>query len=162
MALSKIPNYRTSKQVILKKVPKKHELQMVPKLPDYMLTEQTGEDFEKSKVSAAYLEAKKQRKIYQMINQTLNGLCDENHQKKYYAYLVSQGINIVSDIFERMDMDRKIIESLRKLQSMDGLTQEEYYAKKQALMRKLTQKNTKFLYEKKPKKLGTSIRELAA
>ncbi len=74
---------------------------------------------------------------------------------------MSQGINIVSDIFERMDMDRKIIESLRKLQSMDGLTEEEYYFKKQALMRKLTQKNTKFLYEK-PKKPGQSAREIAA
>lgn len=41
---------------------------MVPKLPDYMQTEQTGEDFDKTKVSAAYLESKKQKKVYQMIN----------------------------------------------------------------------------------------------
>ena len=54
----------------------------------------------------------------------------------------------MSDIFERMDMDRKIEESLRRLQAMDGLSEAEYYKKKQALMRKLTQKATKFLYEK--------------
>jgi len=88
---------------------------MVPKLPPHMLQEQTGEDFDKSKVSAEFLEQKKLKKIYQMVNQTLNGLSDENHKKKYFAYLVTQGITIVSDIFERMDMDRKIIESLRKL-----------------------------------------------
>ena len=92
----------------------------------------------------------------------MNGLSDEDHKKKYYQFLVSQGITIVSDIFERMDMDRKIIESLRKLQAMDGLTEEEFYQKKQALMRKLTQKATKFLYEKQPKKAGESLREMAA
>ena len=73
-----------------------------------------------------------------MINQTLNGLSDEDHKKRYYNYLISQGITIVSDIFERMDMDRKIEESLRRLEAMDGLTEEEYYKKKNALMRKLT------------------------
>lgn len=57
----------------------------------------------------------------------------------------------MSDIFERMDMDRKIVEALRRLQTMDGLTEKEFYEKKQALMRKLTQKNTKFLYEKEQK-----------
>lgn len=45
---------------------------------------------------------------------------------------------------------------------MDGLTEEEYYAKKSALMRKMTQKATAFLYEKEPEKMGTSLRELAA
>ena len=49
-------------------------------------------------------------------------------------------------------MDRKIIESLRKLQSMDNLSEEEFYAKRKALMRKLTKKATAFLYEKEPKK----------
>jgi len=44
--LRKIPNYRTSKQVILKKVPKTSELQMVPKLPPNMQIEQSGEDFD--------------------------------------------------------------------------------------------------------------------
>ena len=73
-----------------------------------------------------------------MINQTLNGLCDENHKAKYFNYLKSQGITIVSDIFERMDMDRRIEESLRKLQAIDNLTEEQFYEKKQALMRKLT------------------------
>ena len=34
---------------------------------------------------------------------------------------------------------------------MDGLTEEDYYKKKQELMRKLTKKNTKFLYEKEKK-----------
>lgn len=127
-----------------------------------MLQEQDGADFEQTKVSAKYLDAKKQRKIYEMINQTLNGLCDDDHQKKYYNYLMSNGIRIVSDIFERMDNDRKIAESLRRLQALDGLTEEEFYKKKQQLMRKMTAKATKFLYEKEPKKQGTTLREMAA
>ena len=96
-----------------------------------------------------------------MINQTLNGLSDEDHKKKYFNYLVSQGITIVSDIFERMDMDRKIVESLRRLQAMDGLSEEEYYKKKANLMRKMTQKATAFLYEKESKDKGQSLRQLA-
>lgn len=61
-----------------------------------------------------------------------------------------------------MDKDRKIVESLRKLQAMDGLSEQEFYKKKQLLMRKMTAKATKFLYEKEPKKQGTSLREMAA
>lgn len=137
--LSNIPNYRTSKLSLLKKVPKEHELQMVPKMPEnFLAAEVNGQSFDKSKINAGYLNEKKQKRIYQMINQTLNGLSDEDHKQKYYAYLVTQGITIVSDIFERMDMDRKIIESLRKLQAMDHLSEEEFLDKKKILMRKLT------------------------
>ena len=89
-------------------------------------------------------------------------MSDEDHKKRYYNYLISQGITIVSDIFERMDMDRKIEESLRRLQHMDGLSEEEYYRKKNALMRKLTQKATKFLYEKEEKDKGPSLQKMAA
>lgn len=137
-------------------------MQMVPKLPKHMQNNQTGEDFDKSNVSAAFLDAKKQKKMYQLINQTLNGLSDEDHKKKYFQFMVSKGITIVSDIFDRMDMDRKIEEALRRLQSMDGLTEEDYYKKKQELMRKLTKKNTKFLYEKEKKPQGQSLHAMAA
>jgi hypothetical protein len=92
----------------------------------------------------------------------LNGLSDDDHKKKYYAYLLTHGITIVSDIFERMDNDRRIIESLRKLQAMDGLSEEEFYKKKAALMRKLTAQATKFLYEKAEKNKGITLREMAA
>ena len=49
---------------------------------------------------------------------------DEDHKKKYYQYMLSKGIKIVSNIFERMDMDRIILESLRKLKALDNLTEE--------------------------------------
>ena len=62
--------------------------------------------------------------------------------------MLSKGIKIVSDIFERMDMDRKIGESLRKLKALDNLTEEQYLEKKKRLMRKLTSKATVYLYEK--------------
>ena len=73
---------------------------------------------------------------------------DEDHKQKYYQYMLSKGIKIVSDIFERMDMDRKICESLRQLKALDNLTEEQYLAKKKKLMRKLTSKATMYLYEK--------------
>lgn len=59
VSLKNIPNYRTSKQQILRRVPKTNELQMVPKLPPNLQVEQSGEDFDKSKISAGYLDAKK-------------------------------------------------------------------------------------------------------
>ena len=61
-----------------------------------------------------------------------------------------------------MDMDRKIGESLRRLQAMDNLTEEEYYHKRAILMRKVTAKNTKFLYEKAPKEKHQSLQDMAA
>ena len=133
---------------------------MIPVMPAYM-KEQTGEDYDKSKINAGYLEAKKEKHIFHLINQTLNGMCDEDHKKKYYNYMVRNGITIVSDIFERMDMDRKIIESLRKLQAMDNLSEEEYYKRKQILMRKLTAKATKFLYEKDNKEKDITIKDMS-
>ena len=56
-----------------------------------------------------------------------------------------------------MDLYRQIGEGLRKLQQMDGLTEEEFYKKKTALMRKMTKKQTKHIYDKdksKDKKLS--------
>ena len=53
-------------------------------------------------------------------------LFDEPILKKYYAWLRHNNIQIVTDAFERMDLYRKIHESLRKLQMMDGLTEEEF------------------------------------
>ena len=60
-----------------------------------------------------------------------------------------------------MDMDRRIIESLRKLQKMDNMTEEEYYAKRKVLMRKLTAKATAYLYEKEKKEKQITLRKMA-
>ena len=128
-----------------------------------MLKEQTGEDFDKTKVSAGYLDSKKYKHVFNLINQTLNASeNDDDHKHKYYNYLKTMGITIVSDIFERMDMDRRIVESLRKLQTMDSLSEEEFYRKKAQLMRKLTKKATKFLYERAPKDTGKTLKKMAA
>jgi len=55
--LSRLPNYRTSKSHILKKIPREKDMSMIPKLPKHLQVEQTGEDFDKSKVSARFLDA---------------------------------------------------------------------------------------------------------
>jgi len=38
---------------------KSNEMQLTPQLPDNLLVEQDGTDFNKTKISAGYLEAKK-------------------------------------------------------------------------------------------------------
>lgn len=67
-------------------------------------------------------------------------LYDEPILRKYYAYLRHNNIQIVTDAFERMDLYRKIHEGLRRLQQMDGLTEEEFQVKKAELMRKVNKK----------------------
>lgn len=44
--LSNLPNYRTSKVNIIKKIPKTNAMQMVPKIPPNLLQESTGKAFE--------------------------------------------------------------------------------------------------------------------
>lgn len=135
---------------MLKKTPKHDELQMIPKYPPHV-KELSGIDYSKSNIKAGYLIQKKESLLKSKINQTMNGLGDDDHKRKYYSFLMQNGIKIVSQVFERMDMDRKVIEALRKLQTMDNLTEREYYLKKQTLMRRLTAKAVKFLYERKKK-----------
>ena len=67
-------------------------------------------------------------------------LYDEPILRKYYAYLRHNNIQIVTDAFERMDLYRKIHEGLRRLQQMDGLTEEEFQVKKAEPMRKVNKK----------------------
>ena len=43
-------------------------------------------------------------------------LFDEPIQAKYYQYMKENNLVITTDVYERMDMHRKIIEGLRKLQ----------------------------------------------
>ena len=59
MNLQNLPNYRAPKFEILKKIPKESTLQMVPKLPPN-IKEETGADYSKRKVSANFLDDKKQ------------------------------------------------------------------------------------------------------
>ena len=66
--LSNLPTYRTSKNHILKQVPKTSELQMVPKLPPNLIVEMTGDEFDKTKISAKFLDKKKTEKVNQLIN----------------------------------------------------------------------------------------------
>ena len=79
-------------------------------------------------------------------------LYDEPILRKYYAYLRHNNIQIVTDAFERMDLYRRIHEGLRKLQAMDGLTEEQFQQKKAALMRSLNKKQAAHIYGKPEKR----------
>lgn len=75
-------------------------------------------------------------------------LFDEPIQQKYYQYMKNNNLVITTDVYERMDLHRKIVEGLRKLQTQDNLTEDEFQRKKAALMRKIAHKGTKHLYAK--------------
>ena len=116
---------------------------MIPNLPKGIKKNEGmkgGNTYDKTKINASYLSQQKQKQIYNIINQNLMSLFDEPILKKYYAWLRHNNIQIVTDAFERMDLYRKIHESLRKLQMMDGLTEEEFIQKKAELMRKMNKK----------------------
>ena len=57
--LRNLPSHRAPKFEILKKMPKEHPLQMVPKMPPN-IKEESGVEYSKRKVSANFLDDKKQ------------------------------------------------------------------------------------------------------
>ena len=72
----------------------------------------------------------------------------EQIQRKYYNYLKKNNVQICTDVYERMDLIRQVIESIKKLQLMENLTEKEFGAKKAVLMRKLPIKNPQNLKDK--------------
>ena len=67
---------------------------MIPKLPKNILNSKKQEKDQKTKIDAKFLAAKKMQKIYESINQTLNGLSDDWILRKYYNYLKMNNIQI--------------------------------------------------------------------
>lgn len=53
---------------------------------------------------------------YMVINQTLISISDCLMRQRYFDYMKENKIEIVSDIFERMDLDRKFNDELRRMQ----------------------------------------------
>ena len=141
--LRDLPLYRTEMTQAINKTVQQSTDQMIPKLPKCIKKNEGmagGNNYDKTKINAAYLSQQKQKQIYNIINQNLMALYDEPILRKYYAYLRHNNIQIVTDAFERMDLYRKIHEGLRRLQQMDGLTEEEFQVKKAELMRKVNKK----------------------
>lgn len=50
-----------------------------------------------------------------LLNQTLMSIKDEYLRQKYFMYIKENHIEIVSDIFERMEMDRKFADEKKRL-----------------------------------------------
>lgn len=134
--------------MILNRLSQRDDKQLIPEIPTNVKKSMEQEQSQKNRINANYLAQRKMQKVYESINQTLAACSDEWIQTRYFQFLKMNNVTIQSDIFERMDLDRRIIESLRKLQYMDNLTEEEFYEKKMKLMRKLTEKATKFLYDR--------------
>ena len=67
---------------------------MIPKLPKNILNSKKQEKDQRTKIDAKFLAAKKMQRIYESINQTLNGLSDDWILRKYYNYLKMNNIQI--------------------------------------------------------------------
>ena len=116
--LRDLPSYRTEMTAAINRTTQQNEAQMIPNLPKGIKKNEGmkgGNTYDKTKINASYLSQQKQKQIYNIINQNLMALYDEPILKKYYAWLRHNNIQIVTDAFERMDLYRKIHESLRKL-----------------------------------------------
>jgi hypothetical protein len=69
-------------------------------------------------------------------------------REKYSKYLKDNNIQILSDIFERMDLNRRINDSLRILQISENLTPQQLAEKRKIIFRKLARKTAVHLYQK--------------
>ena len=56
-----------------------------------------------------------------LINQTLMCIKDEFLRHRYFEYIKDNKIKIVSDIFERMELDRKFADEKKRLMEQDGV-----------------------------------------
>lgn len=66
---------------------------------------------------ASQLELLKLKWTYMVINQTLIAIKDDYIRRQYFNFMKKNKIEIVSDIFERMDLDRKFRDELRRVQN---------------------------------------------
>lgn len=65
---------------------------------------------------------------------------------KYSQFLKESNIVILSDIFERMDLNRRITDALKILQIKERLTNAELNEKRKIIFRKLARKTAVHLY----------------
>ena len=69
-------------------------------------------------------------------------------REKYVNFLEENNIVILSDIFERMDLNRRINDALRQLQQTERLTNKQMIEKRKFIFRKLARKVAVHLYTK--------------
>ena len=92
--------------------------QMIPQFPDnFAQLNVFDEHHTEHKIQASQLELLKLKWTYMVINQTLISIKDEYIRQRYFNFMKKNKIEIVSDIFERMDLDRKFRDELRKVQN---------------------------------------------
>jgi len=83
---------------------------------------------------------------YMVINQTLISISDCLIRQRYFEYMKENKIEIVSDIFERMDLDRKFNDELRRMQNKQQKTGSrlvdlyDFIARKKTCLKQLSKK----------------------
>jgi len=77
--------------------------------------ETDGVDFDAKKVCASALESNRHQTTINFINQTLMAFHSQKVRERYAKFLKDKGIRILTDIFERMDLNRRINDALRIL-----------------------------------------------
>lgn len=120
---------------------------LIPKLPKNF-KETDGVDFDAQKICASTLESNRHKQTILFLNQTLMSFHSKKVREKYSKYLKDNNIQILSDIFERMDLNRRINDSLRILQMNENLTPQQLAEKRKIIFRKLARKTAVHLYQK--------------
>ena len=143
--LKDLPNYRISKSVAIKRCSQSNEKDLIPKLPK-AFREVNGKEFDSKKVCASTLESKKFKQTILFVNQTLMCFHSAKIREKYSQFLKESGVVILSDIFERMDLNRRITDALKILQIKEKLTNAELNEKRKLIFRKLARKTAVHLY----------------
>lgn len=68
------------------------------------------------------MESNRHQTTVNFINQTLMAFHSQKVRERYAKFLKDKGIRILSDIFERMDLNRRINDALRVLQINEDLS----------------------------------------
>ena len=89
-------------------------LSMVPQFPvNFAELNNVQKTDDEVKLQPQALENIKMKWTYMFLNQILIGIKDDFIRTRYFNFIKSNQIDIVSDIFQRMDMDRKFKDELR-------------------------------------------------
>lgn len=87
------------------------------------------------------------------INQMLMSIKDDFIRQKYFKFIMDNQIEIVSDIFERMETDRKLKDEMMRLARNSQFDLEEFLKQKKIIQKQALEQAEKKRIEKRQREL---------
>ena len=84
--------------------------------------------------------------MFLQVLQNINSCADIFVKNKYFEYLKANNIELISNIYERMDLDRRIKDKMAEMAKNQSVTQESLNKTKKKLKKMINKKLTSFLY----------------